>query len=340
MIRVCVDAMGGDNAPACNVEGALLALSENPEVSVILSGNEDVIRQELNGKTYDENRLEIRHASEVIETGEAPVMAIQTKKDSSLVRGLSLLKTGESDAFVSCGSTGALLVGGQVLAGRIKGVKRAPLAVVLPTMKGKTVLIDCGANVDAKAENLLQFAIMGSLYAKHILGIPEPTVGLANIGTEEEKGNMLTHDTYPLLKAEPSIRFIGNAEVRDIPYGVADVVVCEAFVGNVILKMFEGTAKSLLKSIKASLKSNLLGMIGGLMIKPSLKKLIKTFDSSEDGGAPMLGLNGLVVKAHGNSTALQVKNAILQSISFKENDLSAKIAEAVAKLKPNTVQAD
>lgn len=333
MIRIALDAMGGDNAPFSNVKGAVAALKENNDIEVILVGQEDVIRKELNGETYDPERLTIRHASEIIETGDVPVEAIRKKKDSSLVVGMKMLKEKEADAFVSAGSTGAILVGGQIIAGRLPGVQRAPLAVVMPTLKGQSLLIDCGANVDAKPDNLVQFAVMGSLYAKYILGVEEPTVGLVNIGTEEEKGNALTREVYPMLKACESIHFTGNAEARDLPFGVADVYVCEAFAGNIVLKMYEGVAKALLKEIKGALMSSTRGKIGGLLIKPSLKGLMKQFDSSEDGGAPMLGLTGLIVKAHGNSTELQMKNAILQCISFKENDLSSKIEEAIGALK-------
>jgi len=329
MIKIAVDAMGGDNAPDCNIYGAVDALKENNQIEIILVGQEDIIKEKLDKETYDASRLTILNATEIIETGEEPVLAIQKKKDSSLVVGMKLLKEHSADAFVSCGSTGAILVGGQVLAGRIKGVKRSPLAVVMPTTKGKSILLDCGANVDAKPENLIQFAIMGSLYAKYVLGKENPSVGLLNIGAEEEKGNILTRETYQLLKEVPNINFIGNAEARDLAFGVADVYVAEAFAGNVALKMYEGVAKALLKEIKGAIKSTFIGCIGGLLIKPSLKGMLKKFDSSEDGGAPMLGLNGLVLKAHGNSTRLQMKNAILQCIAFKENDLSEKIQEAI-----------
>ncbi len=340
MIRIAIDAMGGDNAPAANIEGALLALQESSEISLILVGKEEEINRILNGRSYEKDRLTVINASEVIETGDVPVMAVQEKKDSSLVVGMKLLRTGEADAFISCGSTGALLVAGQVIAGRLKGVKRAPLGVLLPTRKGETLLIDCGANVDARPENLLQFAVIGSLYMENVRGIKLPRVGLVNIGTEEEKGNQLTRETYPLLKQLSGINFIGNAEARDIPAGVADVCVCEAFSGNVVLKMYEGTAKALLGEIKSALKSSFLGKIGGLLIKPSLKKLLKTFDGSENGGAPMLGLNGLVVKAHGNSDANQVKNAILQSIGFSKNNVNEKIVRAIAAMKKTVETAE
>ncbi len=330
MIRVAVDAMGGDLAPKSTVQGALLALKQSDEIEVLLVGRPEAIEAELSGAETDP-RLQIIPAEEVIETGEHPVMAIQKKKNSSMVVGLKLISEGKADAFVSAGSTGALLVGGQTVAGRLPGIKRSPLAVLIPTLKGKSVLLDCGANVDARPENLVQFAVMGSLYAEHVLGIQNPSVGLVNIGTEEEKGNELTRATYPLLKECPGIRFTGNAEARDLAYGVADVYVCEAFTGNVILKMYEGVAKSLLKQIKEALTSSVRGKIGGLLIKPSLSGLKKQFDSSEDGGAPMLGLKGLVVKAHGNSTEIQMKNAILQCIEFSRQNMRDKIQEAIQK---------
>ncbi len=330
MIRVAVDAMGGDLAPKSTVQGALLALKQSDEIEVLLVGRPEAIEAELSGAETDP-RLQIIPAEEVIETGEHPVMAIQKKKNSSMVAGLKLISEGKADAFVSAGSTGALLVGGQTVAGRLPGIKRSPLAVLIPTLKGKSVLLDCGANVDARPENLVQFAVMGALYAEHVLGIQNPSVGLVNIGTEEEKGNELTRATYPLLKECPGIRFTGNAEARDLAYGVADVYVCEAFTGNVILKMYEGVAKALLKQIKEALMSSVRGKIGGLLIKPSLSGLKKQFDSSEDGGAPMLGLKGLVVKAHGNSTEIQMKNAILQCIEFSRQNMRDKIQEAIQK---------
>lgn len=332
MINIAIDAMGGDNAPECNVLGALQALENSSDITLYLVGQGEKIRPYLDGRLYDHDRLFIKEASEVIETGEPPVMAIQTKKDSSLVVGLKMLKDGSADAFVSAGSTGAVLVGGQVIAGRLKGVKRAALAVKLPTLNGTSVLIDCGANVDARPENLNQFAVIGSVYSKYILNNSDPSVGLINIGAEEEKGNQLCRDTYPVLKDNPEIRFIGNAEARDIPFGAADVLVCEAFTGNVVLKMYEGVAKALLKEIKTSLMSSFTGKLGGALIRPSLRPLMSKFDSSEDGGAPLLGLKGLVVKAHGNSTSLQIRNAVLQCIGFINNDLSAKIEKAIEKI--------
>lgn len=325
MITVAVDGMGGDNAPGCMVQGAVDALAKSSEVKVLLVGQPAALEAELAKYTYDKARLEIVPASEVIETAEPPVDAIRRKKDSSIVVGLNQVKAGAADAFVSCGSTGAVLVGGQLIAGRVKGVRRAPLAPLVPTTNGVTLLVDCGANVDAKATDLVQFAKMGSIYMEHAIGIKNPRVGIVNIGAEEEKGNALVKETFPLLKECKDINFIGSVEAREIPYGACDVLVCEAFVGNVILKLYEGVGMALIKEIKKSLLATLRGKIGALLAKPSLKGVVKKFDASEHGGAPLLGLKGLVVKAHGSSDAKEVCNAILQCITFSEQKIGEKI---------------
>lgn len=326
-VTVVVDAMGGDNAPGEIVKGAVDAVNQRDEIKVILVGVEDRVREELKKYTYKEEQIEVKHASEVIETGEPPVMAIRSKKDSSIVVGMKMVKAGEADAFVSAGSTGAILVGGQLLVGRIKGVERPPLAPLIPTSKGVSLLIDCGANVDARSSHLVQFAKMGSLYMEHVVGIKNPKVAIVNIGAEEEKGNSLVKETYPLLKACPDINFTGSIEARDIPNGDADVIVCEAFVGNVILKLYEGVGSMLKNKIKESLLSSLRTKIGAALIMPSLKKTLKSFDASQYGGAPLLGLNGLVVKTHGSSKSLEVTNSIIQCISFKEQKINEKIKE-------------
>jgi glycerol-3-phosphate acyltransferase PlsX len=330
-VRVVVDAMGGDYAPEEPVKGALDALQENSRIELILTGPEDRLRTELSKYSYDESRVRVVDAPEVIETGEPPVKAIQTKKNSSLVVGLNLVHKGEADAFVSSGSTGAVLVGGQAIVKKIRGIHRAPLAPLLPTANGVSLLIDCGASVDARPAHLVQFAVIGSIYMKNVLGIPNPRVGLVNIGVEEEKGNALCKETYPLLRECRDINFIGNVEARDISKGVADVYVTEAFVGNVILKMYEGVAGTLLHEMKGAIYSSLRSKIGGLLIKPALKTTLKKFDAAAYGGAPLLGLKGLVVKTHGSSKAVEFKNTVLQCIQFKEQDVNGKIQEFLTK---------
>ena len=329
MVNVAVDAMGGDNAPAEVIKGAIEAVNEDKRIKVFLVGLEDVISQELQKYSYDPAQVEVVHASEIIETAEPPVMAIRTKKDSSLVKCMRMVKEGACDGMVTAGSTGATLVGGQLLVGKIKGVERAPLAPLIPTEKGVSLLIDCGANVDARSSHLLQFAKMGSVYMEHVMGVKNPTVGIVNIGAEEEKGNALVKETFPLLKNCPEINFVGSVEARDIPSGAVDVVVCEAFVGNVILKMYEGVAGSLVNIIKKGLMSTFTSKIGALLVKPTLKSTLKGLSTENYGGAPLLGLTGLVVKTHGSSKAIEIKNSILQCITFKEQKISEKIREKI-----------
>lgn len=326
-VRVAVDAMGGDNAPASTVKGTVDALNQSQEIRVFLVGQEDVIKKELEQYTYPEDRLTIVPASEVIEMAEPPVMAIRKKRDSSIVVGMKLVHDGEADAFVSAGSTGAILVGGQLVVGRVKGVERPPLAPVIPTEKGFSLLIDCGANVDARPSHLVQFARMGSIYMENIMGVKNPRVGIVNIGAEEEKGNALVKETFPLLKECEDINFIGSIEARDIPKGECDVIVCEAFVGNVILKLYEGVGSTLIKMVKQGMMTSLRGKVGGLLVKPSLKETLKAFDTSERGGAPLLGLRGLVVKTHGSSKEKEIRNSILECVAFKKQEISKKIEE-------------
>lgn len=326
-IRIVVDAMGGDNAPEAPVHGAVDALAVNDKIEITLVGRTPDIEAELAKYSYDKDRVHIVHAEDVIGFDEPPVEAIRKKKDSSIVVGMKLVKKGEADAFVSAGSTGAILVGGQLVVGRIRGVERAPLAPLIPTTEGVSLLIDCGANVDARASHLVQFAKMGSIYMENIVGIKNPRVAIVNIGAEEEKGNALVKETYPLLKECDDINFIGSIEARDIPKGGADVIVCEAFVGNVILKLYEGLGSALLHKVKEGLMSSLRSKLGALLIKPALKKTMKDFDASEHGGAPLLGLKGLVVKAHGSSSEVEIKTAILQCISFSEEGINDRIKE-------------
>lgn len=326
---IAVDAMGGDNAPTEIVKGCVDAVNTRSDIKVMLVGIADKIEAELAQHSYPAKQIEIVPASEVIETAEPPVMAIRKKKDSSIVVALNLVKSGQADAFVSAGSSGAILVGGQVIVGKIKGIERAPLAPLIPTKTGVSLLIDCGANVDARASHLVQFARMGSIYMEHVVGIANPKVAIVNIGAEEEKGNALVKETYPLLKECEDINFIGSIEAREIPAGQADVIVCEAFTGNVILKLYEGLSSTLIGVIKQGLMSTLQSKIGAALAMPALKKTLKAFDATQYGGAPLLGLKGLVVKTHGSAKAIEVKNSIIQCVAFKDQDINGKIQQNI-----------
>lgn len=329
MIRVAVDAMGGDYAPAEMVKGVIDAVTLRQDIKVYLVGRKDAVEKELKKRSYSGSQIEVIHAEEVIETAEPPVMAIRKKKQSSIVMGMNMVKEKKADAFVSAGSSGAILVGGQVIVGRIKGVERPPLAPLIPTEKGVSLLIDCGANVDARASHLVQFAKMGSIYMENVLGVKNPKVAIVNIGAEEEKGNALVKETFPLLKNCPDVNFVGSIEAREIPHGQADVIVCEAFVGNVILKLYEGLSGTLVGVIKQGMMQSFKSKIGALLVKPSLKKTLKTFDATEYGGAPLLGLNGLVVKTHGSAKAKEVTNSIIQCVTFKEQEINEKIRKNI-----------
>jgi len=317
--------MGGDNAPVEIIKGAVLAVQENNDIKVVLTGDEAVIQKELSEYTYDKDRIIVAHAPELITNCEAPVMAIRRKKNSSIVVALNMVKNKEADAFVSAGSTGAVLAGGQLIIGRIEGVERPPLAPLLPTMVGVSLLVDCGANVDARPSHLVQFAKMGSIYMENVIGIKNPRVAIVNIGAEEEKGNMLVKETFPLLKNCTDINFIGSIEAREIPNGGADVIVCEAFVGNVILKLYEGLGSALIKKVKLGLMTSLRSKIGALLVKPALKETFKDFDASKYGGAPLLGLKGLVVKTHGSAKSVEVRNSIIQCATFTKQNINEKI---------------
>lgn len=330
MIKVAVDAMGGDNAPAEVIKGVIDAVTLRQDIKVYLVGHQDAVKEELAKHSYNGTQIEVIHAEEVIENAEPPVMAIRRKKQSSIVVGMNMVKEGKADAFISAGSSGAVLVGGQVIVGRIKGIERPPLAPLIPTEKGVSLLIDCGANVDARASHLVQFAKMGSIYMEYVMGVKRPKVAIVNIGAEEEKGNALVKETFPLLKNCPDINFVGSIEARDIPKGDADVIVCEAFVGNVVLKLYEGLSSTLMGVIKKGITGSFKSKIGALLVKPSLKNTLKAFDATEYGGAPLLGLNGLVVKTHGSAKAKEITNSVIQCVTFKEQEINEKIRRNIA----------
>lgn len=330
-VNVALDAMGGDNAPDEMIRGAIDAVNKAPDIHVCLVGQEEKINAFLSSCSYNREQISVVNATEVIETGEHPVNVIRKKKDSSIVKALGLVKSGEADAFVSAGNSGAILVGGQTIVGRIKGVERPPFAPLIPTAAGVSLLLDSGANVDARSSHLVQWARMGSIYMENVMGVKNPRVAIVNVGVEEEKGNALVKETFPLLKECPDINFIGSIEAREIPNGGADVIVCDAFVGNVILKLYEGVGSVLIKSVKKGLMSSLKSKIGALLIKDALKSTLKSFDASEYGGAPMLGLKGLVVKTHGNAKAKEVTTSILQCRKFKEQAINDKMNEIFGK---------
>ncbi|AFA48900.1 phosphate acyltransferase PlsX [Acetobacterium woodii] len=329
-MNIFLDAMGGDHAPYEIIKGAIDAIKEY-DVSLTLVGQRSVIEAELSKYEYPTDKIEILHAETVIENTEEPAMAIRRKPDSSLVVALDEMKNRENAVLISAGSTGALLSGGLLKLGRIKGIKRPALAATLPKSDGVFVLIDTGANADCKPEYLEQFAQLGKIYSENVLGKKNPGIGLVNIGAEAKKGNSLVKASYELLAAG-EFNFLGNVEARDIPETKADVLVCDGFTGNIVLKLTEGIAEYLLKGIKTSIMSNSKGKIGGMLIKGNLKSFKKQFDYAEYGGAPFLGVKGGIIKAHGSSDAFAIKNAIRQSIKFIENDVLQKITDNVKKM--------
>lgn len=324
-VVIALDAMGGDFAPVETVKGAVDAAKEL-DVVIKLVGREDAVNAELAKYTYPKEHIQVIHAEEVIGTDEVPTSAIRRKKDSSLVVGLNLVKNGEADAFASAGSTGALLTGALLIVGRIQGVERPALGTCLPTKKGFTFLLDSGANVDCKAKYLEQFAKMGSVYVENIFGKKAPKVALVNIGAEKEKGNALTKEAYELLEVSESINFTGNVEPRDIPFGESDVIVCDGFVGNTILKLSEGLSRALVDIVKEEITAGSY-KLAAAMLKTPFKNVKKRFDADEVGGAPFIGLNSLVVKAHGSANARSIKNAIKQCVTFTEADIVNKIKD-------------
>jgi len=330
-INIALDAMGGDDAPASAVLGALDALGEKKDFSVTLVGCERAIAKELShAKSFTNSRLKIRHASEVIFTDETPTKAVREKKDSSMVVALSMVKEGSAGAIVSAGSTGALLTGGLLVIGRVRGILRPAFGVMIPSIKkesfGHTFLIDAGANMDSKPEFLAQFAKLGNVYVESLFGMSAPRVGLLNVGVEAEKGSALVKEANPLL-ADCGVNYIGYVEARDISLGDIDVAVCDGFVGNIVLKHSEGFAKAMGEAIKREMMASVSTKIAGLLSKKVFRNVRANFSASEIGGAPFLGLKGLVVKAHGNSDRVAFKNAILMAVRYAQTGVQEKILE-------------
>lgn len=324
MIRIAVDAMGGDFAPVEIIKGAVIASLELP-ISLILVGDRAVIQKELD-RYNKKGQISVAHASEVIGNNESPVSAVKQKKSSSLNIAVSLVKNKEAEAVVSAGNTGALMASSLFGLGRVPGVERPAIATIFPTPAGPILLLDMGANVDSKPKNLLQFAEMGSLYAEHVMHINNPRVGLLNIGEEKEKGNELTIASWPLLK-EARINFVGNAEAKEILSRKVDVIVCDGFVGNLILKFGESISDFIVTLLKKELSKNFVTKFAAFLLLPALANIKKSVDYDEAGGAPMLGINGVVFKAHGRAKAKAIKNAIRVTYEAVKEDLVGCISK-------------
>ena len=331
-MKIAVDAMGGDFAPEQIVFGAVRA-AKKYNCEIVLVGDEPKIREVLKRESgWEKLGITIHHTSQVIEMDEHPADAVRTKKDSSVVVATRLVKDGECDAVLSAGSTGAAVTAAQLILKRIKGIGRPTIATPIPTTKGVTLMLDSGANVDSKPIHLVQSGMMGSIYAEYVFGIKNPRVGLLNIGEEETKGNEQAKETYPLLKAMKTINFCGNAEGRDIPKGNFDVVICDGFVGNVVLKFAEGLAKTIMKLIKEAIKDGgIMAKLGALLLMPTLKKLGKRLDASEYGGAPLLGVNGVCIISHGSSNAKSICSAIGVANDYVNGKVLEHITETLAQ---------
>lgn len=327
-MKIAIDGMGGDNSPEAVVAGVIEALKEFQDIEFYITGPEERLEIEFNKYDFQKDRVNFINATEVISPNEHPVMSIRKKKDASIVKALRLVKDKECDAVISAGSTGAFLAGCTLIVGRIKGIERPALAPIMPGKNGPFMVIDAGANVDCKPQHLVHFAKMGSAYFESVLNKPTSTVGLINIGTEEEKGNELSKEAFKLLKEEP-INFVGNVEPREVPTGDVNVLVCDGFVGNTVLKMYEGVASTIFSLLKEEIMASTLTKIGGILLKPVFKGFKKKFDYKEYGGAPFLGVDGICIKAHGSSDARAYKNAIKQAKLFYDNKLIEKIKNTI-----------
>ncbi len=327
-MRIAVDAMGGDHAPLEIIKGALEALKENTDLHIALVGREEDIKKHLPTGAYS-GRIEVINSREVITMDEHPATAYRKKKDASITVAAKLVKEKKAEALISAGSTGAQMVASLFGIGRLKGIDRPAIGTVLPTLTGKMLLLDAGANADCKPENLVQFAQMGNIYSQNILGVAEPRVGLVSIGEEEAKGNELTLQTHELLKQQTKLNFIGNVEGRDILTGKADVIVCDGFVGNTILKVIEGTASTLFTLLKEEIMKSSVSKAGALLMKPGFKNLKAKLDYTEIGGAPLLGIKGISIICHGSSNALAIKNAINVAAECINNEFVKHLQESV-----------
>jgi len=325
-LLILVDAMGGDNAPHEIVYGCMDAINENSGFDILLVGDKDKINSILKEKNFSSDRLDIYHTTEAITNEDSPVKAIKRKKDSSIVVSLEMIKDRKADVFLSAGNTGALMAGSKIILGMLDGVDRPALMSFLPTSKGLAVIVDAGANTMCKPINLLQFGVMGSLYISEVFGVKNPRVGIVNVGTEENKGNDLVKSAYTLLK-QANINFIGNIEGRQVLDGDADVLVCDGFVGNVLIKTLEGAAEYLFGSIKDIFKKSMFTKVSALMVKKELMKFKKHMDYTEYGGVPLLGVNGKVMKAHGSSNAKAIKNAVIRAKSYVRSNVLEQIRE-------------
>lgn len=325
-MKIALDAMGGDHAPKAVVEGAMAAIKQWEDIHIILIGNEQEITPFLTKKS---DRIHIHHTEEYIHSDDEPVRAIRRKKDASMVIAARMVKEQQADAMISAGNTGALMAAGLLIVGRIDGVERPALTADFPTMDGKGVLVlDVGANMDATPEHLRQYAIMGKIYAEKMWGVDRPRVGLLNVGTEDNKGNTVTKETFPLLK-EASIHFVGNVEARDILQGVCDVLVTEGFTGNILLKSTEGTAAAIFDKLKTVFMASLLSKIATLLLKSGLRQMKKELDYAERGGVPLLGLDGVCMKAHGSSNATAFYNAIRQARNTVQKQVVPTIKQEI-----------
>lgn len=330
-MKIIIDGMGGDNAPVEIVKGVIEA-SNQIEHHLVIVGKEEAIKKELSKYKYDKNKISIKNATEVIENDDTPVRAVRRKKDSSMVVGINMVKDGEGDIFISAGNTGALMAGALFNLGRIQGIDRPAIASIYPILGAEpSLLLDAGANAECKPNNLLEFGMMGSIYMEKVLGKENPKVALVNLGVEENKGSTLTKSSYKLLE-KSHLNFIGNVEAREVPQGACDVIVCDGFVGNVILKLTEGLALNIMSLLKRKFTEDARSKMGALLLSKKIKDLKEEFDYTEYGGAPILGVKGPIIKMHGSSNANAVKNTIIKAIPFAKEDVVGIISESVFEI--------